>query len=55
MSFASVAEACTRLVYQGADNLNITARSMDWSSEIGTNLWIFPRGMERHGAAGPIP
>ncbi|MFC0284648.1 linear amide C-N hydrolase [Camelimonas abortus] len=53
LALAPVAHACTRLVYHGADNLNITARSMDWSQEIGTNLWIFPRGMERHGAAGP--
>lgn len=53
MAFASVAEACTRLVYQGDNNLNITARSMDWSEEIGTNLWVFPRGMERNGKAGP--
>ena len=31
----------------------ITARSMDWKSDIGTNLWIFPRGMKRSGEAGP--
>jgi choloylglycine hydrolase len=26
---------------------------MDWKLEILSNLWIFPQGMERHGAAGP--
>lgn len=26
---------------------------MDWKSEIGTNLWAFPRGMKRSGEAGP--
>ncbi|MFA5593243.1 MAG: linear amide C-N hydrolase [Micavibrio sp.] len=46
-------EACTRLVYLGAGDHVITARSMDWKSDVGTNLWIFPRGMERSGAAGP--
>lgn len=46
-------EACTRFVYSGADNQVITARSMDWKVDVGTNLWIFPRGMERSGAAGP--
>lgn len=47
------AEACTRLVYHGHDGAVITARSMDWKDEILTNLWIFPRGMERDGAGGP--
>ncbi|MCB4768538.1 linear amide C-N hydrolase [Ancylobacter sp. Lp-2] len=45
--------ACTRLVYLGTDDNVITARSMDWSQDILTNLWIFPRGMERDGAGGP--
>ena len=26
---------------------------MDWSEEIFTNLWIFPRGMSRNGEVGP--
>ena len=26
---------------------------MDWSVEIGTNLWAFPRGVRRTGQAGP--
>jgi choloylglycine hydrolase len=46
------AEACTRLVYHGHDGAVITARSMDWKDEILTNLWIFPRGLERDGAGG---
>ncbi|WP_262028884.1 linear amide C-N hydrolase [Microvirga sp. Mcv34] len=45
--------ACTRLVYLGPSDNVITARSMDWKSDIATNLWIFPRGMERSGEAGP--
>ena len=53
IAFAPVTEACTRFVYLGDNNLNMTARSMDWSEEIGTNLWVFPRGMERTGEAGP--
>lgn len=47
------ASACTRLVYLGDNDRVITARSMDWKSDVGTNLWIFPRGMQRDGAAGP--
>ncbi len=47
------AEACTRFVYQGAGDQVITARSMDWKTDVGSNIWVFPRGMERSGEAGP--
>lgn len=46
------AEACTRAVYLGPDGTIITARSMDWAEDTGTDLWAFPRGMKRNGAAG---
>ncbi len=46
------ADACTRVVYLGPNANVITARSMDWNADIGTNLWIFPKGMERSGEAG---
>jgi penicillin V acylase-like amidase (Ntn superfamily) len=46
------AGACTRVVYLGPNDDVITARSMDWNADIGTNLWIFPKGMERSGEAG---
>ncbi|WCT13223.1 linear amide C-N hydrolase [Mucilaginibacter jinjuensis] len=45
--------ACTRVMYQGPNGTVITARSMDWSDDIASNLWIFPRGMARSGEAGP--
>jgi penicillin V acylase-like amidase (Ntn superfamily) len=48
-----LAPACTRVVFLGTDNQVVTARSMDWKTDIGTNLWIFPRGMARNGEAGP--
>lgn len=50
---APVAEACTRVVYQGPDGRILTGRTMDWKLPIVSNLWVFPRGMERNGAAGP--
>lgn len=50
---ANVAEACTRFVYHGADGQIITARSMDWKSDVMTNLYVLPKGMERSGEAGP--
>lgn len=53
MLASSAAEACTRFVYHGANDEVITARSMDWQTDVGTNLWVFPRGMKRSGEAGP--
>ena len=46
-------DACTRCVYLGPKDTVIIARSMDWSEDPGTNLYSFPRGMKRDGAAGP--
>ncbi len=46
------ADACTRAVYLGPNGTIITARSMDWAEDTGTDLWAFPRGMKRNGAAG---
>lgn len=43
------AEACTRVVYVGNNGEVITGRTLDWKEEIGTNLYVMPRGMEREG------
>jgi len=47
------AEACTRVVYLGDNQDVITARSMDWKSDVATNLWVLPKGIARDGQAGP--
>lgn len=47
------AQACTRVIYHGPKGTYLTGRSMDFKDPIVSNLWIFPRGMKRHGAAGP--
>ena len=47
--------ACTRIVYEGSNNTILTARSMDWKEDSQTNLWIFPRGMQRNGEVGKNP
>lgn len=44
--------ACTRLVFHGVEGQVMTARSMDWKSEIVSNLWVLPRGMQRSGETG---
>lgn len=45
-------KSCTRIVYHGQGNTILTARSMDWKEDSQSNLWIFPRGMERNGEIG---
>lgn len=52
IAFTTKASACTRVVYKGPENTVITARSMDWKDEIDTNIWIFPKGLERTGNVG---
>jgi choloylglycine hydrolase len=52
LAAAPVAEACTRVVYLGPDGRILTGRTMDWKLPIVSNLWAFPRGMARDGAAG---
>ncbi len=48
-----IAVACTRTLYVGADNTVITGRNMDWGEDMASNLWVFPAGIKRDGAAGP--
>jgi choloylglycine hydrolase len=47
------AEACTRALFTGSDDLVITGRSMDWLEDMHSDLWVFPRGIQRNGSAGP--
>jgi choloylglycine hydrolase len=49
---AAPADACTRAVYLGPEGRILTGRSMDWKLPMVSNLWVFPRGMARDGAAG---
>lgn len=45
------AEACTRAVYLGPDNMVVTGRTMDWKEDPQSNMFFFPRGIERRGGA----
>lgn len=47
---SSNAEACTRAVYLGPDNMVVTGRTMDWKEDLKSNIYLFPRGMKRAGA-----
>ena len=46
---ASKVDACTRMVYTGDNNIVVTGRSMDWVTPMESNLWAFPRGIEKNG------
>ena len=51
-----VAMACTRVVHESEDGSHVvTGRNMDWFEDISSNLWLFPRGMERDGAVANNP
>ena len=52
LASAPAADACTRAVYLGPEDRVLTGRSMDWKLPMLSNLWAFPRGMARDGAAG---
>ncbi len=52
-SMTQTAEACTRALFVGSDGVVITGRSMDWMEDLQSDLWAFPQGMTRNGAAGP--
>ena len=45
--------ACSRVVHTSEDESHVvTGRNMDWFEDIHSNLWLFPRGIKRDGAAG---
>jgi penicillin V acylase-like amidase (Ntn superfamily) len=47
-----IALGCTRTLFVGADDTVITGRNMDWDEDMSSNLWVFPAGLKREGAAG---
>jgi choloylglycine hydrolase len=49
--FGSAAFACSRCLYSGPSNTILVARSMDWEEDPGTEIYVFPRGMNRDGGA----
>lgn len=42
-------DACTRAVYLGPEDMIVTGRTMDWKEDPQSNIYFFPRGMERRG------
>ena len=52
-ALAAPALACTRTLYVGDDGMVVTGRNMDWKEDMSSNIWVFPVGMVRDGAAVP--
>ncbi|MDE5868687.1 MAG: linear amide C-N hydrolase [Muribaculaceae bacterium] len=52
-TFGTDAEACSRVLYQGTDSLYVVARSLDWKTPIPTNLYVYPRGIEKVSSDQP--
>lgn len=54
LCYSPTADACTRVVYIGEGNNNvITGRTLDWKEDIPSNLYVYPRGIERAGYDEP--
>lgn len=46
---AGKAISCSRVVFLGNNDLTIVGRTLDWRTPIPTNLYVYPRGMEKQG------
>jgi penicillin V acylase-like amidase (Ntn superfamily) len=47
---------CSRILWREKDgDLVIVGRNMDWFEDMGTSLWISPRGTERNGLTAENP
>jgi choloylglycine hydrolase len=44
--------ACSRMLSADNGQAILTARNMDWPVDMGTSLWMLPRGIKRDGMAG---
>lgn len=50
---SKTALGCTRCLHTGAKDTVVVGRSMDWVEDPGTEIYVFPQGMQRDGACGP--
>lgn len=46
---------CTRILYQGSENLVITGRSMDWNEDMSSDIVLMPRNAKYISYAGKNP
>ncbi|WP_413289783.1 linear amide C-N hydrolase [Bdellovibrio sp. HCB337] len=43
---------CTRVLWEAPNQDVIVGRNMDWVEDMGTNMWLLPRGIARDGLVG---
>ncbi|MDE6811725.1 MAG: linear amide C-N hydrolase [Muribaculaceae bacterium] len=53
LSLPAETEACSRVLYVGQDSLFVVARSLDWKTPIPTNLYVYPRGVDKVSSDKP--
>jgi choloylglycine hydrolase len=53
-SLAPLADACTRVLWPTKMGV-VVGRNMDWFEDTKSNIWVFPRGIERNGLADVNP
>jgi penicillin V acylase-like amidase (Ntn superfamily) len=46
---------CTRTLFVGDNNLIITGRNMDWKEDMMTDIYVFPKAIERSASAMANP
>lgn len=39
--------ACSRVVYLGDEDITLVGRTLDWRTPIPTNIYVYPRGMDK--------
>ncbi len=55
LSSSGDAAACSRVLSADNGQAVLVGRNLDWPIDMGTELWVFPRGMKRNGlAANPL-
>lgn len=48
LAFVAIeARPCSRVVFLGDNGLTMVGRTLDWRTPIPTNLYVYPRGLER--------
>lgn len=43
---------CSRVLWNSNGQAVVVGRNMDWFEDMKTNLWVFPRGIQRDGGVG---
>lgn len=46
---------CTRVLWNSSSSDVVVGRNMDWLEDIGSNMWLFPRGISRNGLTEKNP